>query len=774
MTPQTLRGLRRDPAFTALATLAVAAAIGSTTVVFTLIDRAIWRPLTLSRPDSLVWLRTTKGDRPWPYFTSVEFEEYRRELGVEGFCIVTRNYQGEREAVHFMAGLVTPGFFETLDTAPAMGRSFSRDSYRDGANTEVLLSHSTWRRVFGADPHVVGRRIEMDAAYFDIVGVMPEGFSFPEKAEIWMPAPLGITTISNYELFLRSRPGLTVQQIDAKAKASGKRLAERDRELKSTPRAVTFLDEAAGSVRQTGWVLAAAVTLFLLIGCANAGGLTWARMEGRRHEMAVRVALGAGRRHLAAQVLSECTLLTLLGAAVGGAGAAASLPAIGRFFPVLGTAARWDVSVFLAATLVTGAVLIACSLPAAVGAVNSPQAALRGQSRGFAGKGAKSRRALVAVEVALSCILVANAGLLARSVRKLTEAGAGFDPKGVTTAFVVLGRHYGPQARNAYFERLIERIGRIPGVQAVGSVNTLPLSGFNSTIHFRLPGESERRYVGFRVIAPGYFEAMRVPLIAGRMLNEGDREGRPMVALVNREFASRYLPGGALGKMIIASTPDNSKTWEMTVAGVVGDIRQRGAGQPPEPEYYVSYLQIAPPGMVLTMRSKMEPAVVMKQVRAAMREIDPAIPAFDVKTMEDAVAESTALARLRAFVLSAFSVLALLSASLGIYSVASYTAERRRREIAIRLALGAARGSIFHLVSRGGAVASGLGLAAGLPVALASAFGLRALLPGVEHPDVWALTTTAASILAIALGASIVPAWRGSRVDPASSLRQGD
>ncbi len=752
----------------------------------------LFEPLPFSESANLCWLRAWSEWRgaSWPRFHGRDMLEYRERQrsfeSLEAILPVTWNLQGESGARRILAARVTAGFFRALRVKPALGRLPGPDEHVSGKHRLAVLSHSLWVREFGADPRVLGRGIELDRERYEIIGVMPPAFAFPPEATLWAPLPMDTARARPrlFELFGRLKPGVTARQaqreMDAIAAAQERAYPEDNRGL--TARVSPMTEEISGPLRPTLSVFAAAVALVLLIACANVANLAMARAESRTRELAVRAAIGAGRGALLRHLMAENLLLAWGGGLAGFAVARGATPVLTRLTPEAiplppGIAADHGALAF-GLGLASLSALLFGMFPAWTASGVKLAEVLRGGSRSVTSGRARRRfrRLLIAGEVALACMLLIPAALLARSLSRLLAVDPGFRGDRVLTMTVVpAGPDYrDDQRRFRYFEQLLERVRVLPGVESASAVNAIPLQQFNSVSGFWLEGDPERssasrRPANFRVIAPDYLRTMGVALHSGRALDRQDSADAPAAVIVNQEFEKRWLPGGAIGKRIVIDL--GVRQWPVEIAGVFGSIRQAGLASPPQPEIAAVYSQLTPPGMTLTIRSAVNPQLLASAVRAEMQALDRRIPAFDVRTMEEVIASSVAQPRLRAILLGVFSSLALLLAAVGVYGVVALLAAARTREIGIRLAMGARPADIAALILRDSMAPVAVGLAVGFAGALALARLMKAFLFGIDAFDFASFGAPAAVLALTALLASAAPVARAMRVDPAMTLR---
>ena len=797
-----LRAMRRHPGTTAAAVLVLALGIGGGTALFSVVDTVLLRPLPYPRPERIVEIVASSPQRGLDdalvshqrFLDLVERSRSFERLGA--YTADAVDLTGVAEPVQLAAARISSGLLDVLQVHPLLGRGFLPGEERKGGPAAVLLSYRSWRQRFGGDPGIVGRAISLDGGAATVVGVMPAGFAFPDaEVAVWIPridAPsfLDAGAIERGSTYLtvlgRLKPGVTLEQAQA----------ELDLLAQTKPRA-EFLDAGLGyraaplaerlaeGVRPTLWVLLAAVGCVLLVACANVAGLLLARAVGRRREMAVRAALGAGRGRLSRQVLIESLLLAALGAAGGLLLAALAVPLLLATAPhglprvtEIGIDGRVLVAGALLA-LVSGA-LVGLA-PALRASASQPREVLGAGGRSAAGGSGRGHRravgALVIAEVALSVVLLAGSGLLLRSFLRLTAVDTGFAPGGLLVARVDLppSRYPAPPALRAFYRRLLDELSALPGVRAAGGAESLPLGGANPqtlvAVEGRpLPPLDERAVVPFDTVSPGYFRAMGIPLLAGRGFTPEDDENAPIRIVVDRSFADGRFPGEpAVGhRLLLGRSPTGYE-----IVGVVGDVRQAGLDSAPAGSFYLCSQQRVVPGMSLVLRTAGAPLALAGALRERVRALDADLPVTDVETMDDVVARSVADRRFTLVLAGAFAGLALVLAALGLYSLLAYTTRARSAEIGLRMALGARRRDVAAAVVRRGLWLTLAGLALGLAAAAATGRLLAGFLFETGTTDPLTYGAIAALLVTVAALACYLPSRRASRVDPAVALRQG-
>ncbi len=799
------RRTRKAPGFSLIVVLTLALGIGANTAIFSVVDALILRPLPYRDPGRLVTIEhhyPSLNDLKAPVSAS-GFRHYRDDTrSFESVAVSTGwqpNLTGAGEPERLLGAQGSARFFEVLGIAPALGRTWTAAEDEPGNNQVVVLSDGLWRRRFGADAGIVGRTIRLDGAPYTVIGVMPRGFHgfFNRRAELWRPVALtpkqyaAGATNEFLSLSARLKPGVSVAQARREMAAFAERL-KRDNPGTYPPKwglLVTTLDEKAkGDVRGALLVLLGAVGFVLLIACANVANLLLARASGRAREIAVRTAMGASRRALIRQLMTESLLLSLAGAGLGLLLASWGLHAI----TALGPAAVAGMDIHVSGRVLGFTLLVAVATgllfglaPALQTSRTDVQETLREGQRGSSERaGRRLRRALVVGEVALALTLLAGAGLLVRSFARIQGVDPGFDPHHLLTFSIALPKAGYPldTAQIAFWDRTLERLRSTPGVVAVGMTSNLPFSGGWSTGSFTVEGYTPPPgqpgpWGDIRVASTGFARAMRLPLIRGRFIGTQDRAGAAPVVVVDQEMARRYWPGDdPVGKRITFDSPSDSAHW-ITVVGVVAHAAQEGLTAEHRVQLYFPPAEAAAafgglPFETFAVRTAGDPLRMTATVRRAIEDIDPAQPISDVNTMDAMIAESLGQRRLTTVLLGLFAGLALGLAGLGIYGIMSHMVTQRSRELGIRIALGAAPGRVLGLVLREGAAITLVGLAIGL----AGAFGLTRLIASqlfaVPATDPVTFVAVSATLAAAALLATLVPALRAMRVDPVEALRQ--
>lgn len=802
----------KRPLFTALAVLALALGIGANSAIFTVVNGVLLQPLPYRDPGQLVmvWSSNAREQRPQNVVSPANFLDYRegaRDLAdLEAFTSFIINDQLQTaqgpEKVHLVnAGL---RIFEVLGRQPRLGRTFAPD------DTDVfVMSHGFWQRRFGGDPDIVGRTLTVGGTVRTVIGVMPEDFAFPYAT---MLGPDGFTSRSGVDLWtpwvaerdpFANRGGQIVRNVHylavvgrlrpgASTEALGVRLSTVADQLaqaypgSNTAWGVSVIplhEQAVGAIRPALLVLLAGVTVVLLMACVNVAGLALAQSVTRQREMAVRAALGASRGRLVRQVITESVLLSLAGASVallfvqwGVQGlmalAPASLPRLAEVRPdatVLGV----TLAIGIAAGVLIGLV------PAWTASRPDLRDALHDGGRGAAGASTAGRRArsfLIVSEVALAVVLSVGAGLLLRSFASLLAVDPGFRPEGLLTMQIELpARVSTPEARLAYYGELLERLRAVPGVVAAGGTTRLPLGSTSVSTTIDVEGrprpDAELPEVQIRRAVGDYFTAMEMPMRAGRGFSDEDGPNGPRVTVINEAMADRLFPGeDPLGRRIRTGPNPSQNSW-LTIVGIVGNVRHTGLEQEPAPEMYTTHLQGPPSAPFMVIRTSGDPASLAERVRADLHDFDGALALYDIRTMIDVRAESMSARRFLLLLVSAFGLLALTLAAVGVYGVMALVVGERTREMGLRLALGAAPGAVLRLMLGYATALAMAGIGLGIAAAWMLAPLLESQLYGVRPADLWTFLGVPALLLAVAALAAFLPARRAMRVDPLAALR---
>jgi putative ABC transport system permease protein len=802
------RLLARSPGFTLLTALTLALGIGGSAGIFSVVDSVLLRPLDYQDSGRLMFIHSQFPVLQSPRFwvSSPEYFEFRRLNhsfeNVGAYATGEVNVAGRETPARVSAVGVTATLLQTLGVRPQLGDLIAPEQDRPGAEPVALLGDGLWRRAFGADRGIVGRRIQVDGQTCTVVGVMPPGFDVgQQKAELFMPLafdPANPGPRGGHYLFMigRLKQGVTLEQARADLEGMLQRWGDEVKE-KHVPNTTThryvilpLLEDTVGNTRPALRILAGAVALLLIIACANVANLLLARAEARQKEIAVRTALGAGRGRLLRQFLTESVVLSLLGGLAGLALAywgvkllvATNPDAIPRVGEV-GLDGR--VLLFtLAVSLLTG--LLFGLAPALHARAGTFFASLKEGGQRSTANSARQllRRTLVVVEVALAAALVIAGGLLIRSFLALQHVDPGFEPEGVLTFQVSLPEavYKEPTQITSFYQRLLDRLQSLPGVETAAAMDGLPPrrdASRNDTVFEGLPETEEGppHNVDYWMFAtPGYLDVMKIRLVSGRWFTPADTAGAAPVAVINEAMAKVFWPGrNPIGQRV--RHPFDGMPF-MTIVGIVADVKQGGLDQPAGTELYFSYPQSpetaggAPNSMNVIVRTSKDPRSLAPAVRKAVHDLDPALPVSKLRPLNDVLYESVAGPRFLTLLVGLFAAIALTLAAVGTYGVLSYAVEQRTQEIGVRMALGAQPGKVLGMIlSQGGRlVALGLGLGIALALGLRQVFA--SVLYGVQATDLLTLASVVLILAAVAFVACYVPARRATRVDPLMALRR--
>jgi len=795
------RGLRKSPGFAVVAVATLALGIGANTAMFSVVNAVLLRPLPFREPDRLVtiWASVPRRHRDQVPTSLLDYLDWRRQAtgfaSLAAFTDLTLNLGGAEHPEHLAAFEVSANLFPTLGVAPALGRNFQPDEDRRGGPRVVILGDRLWRRRFGADPGIVGKGVTLNGRGYTVVGVMPAGFEFPIQAE---PGQLFVPLLQDdlalmwrregREVFTlaRLRPGGAVARARAEMATIARRLASQYPES-NTGFGATVLpwrEQLAGKSRLALLVLLGGVGFLLLIACANLANLFLTRAAARRRELAIRAALGASRLRLVRQLLVETLLVALAGGAAGVLLAAAGVRLATGWLPAdiprLGES-RVDLGVLLFAAAQSLATGLLFGLQPAVRAARPVLAdTLHDAARGSAGKRQRSaQKLLVAAEVALALVLTTGAGLLLESFSHLLAVAPGFRAERLLAVPIDLARERYPrrEQQRSFAAQLLERARQLPGASAAAVVFPLPLTSrvaFPIEVPGRPPAPGERLGAYFRAVSPGYFATMGIPVVSGRDFSGRDRGGTAPVAVVNRTMARRFWPGQSpLGERLTITDPvHDHERIAAEIVGVVGDVQHAGLDAPAGSEMYLPFEQCPFLWMHLVVHTAVPPEALAAAVAGQVRALDPDTPVGAVATLDQMLARSLAPRRFQSLLLGAFALLAVALTAIGIWGVASSSVAQRRREMGIRMALGARPADLLWLVLSEGGRLGLAGVAAGVAGALALTRLLGGLLFGVTPTDPATFAGGAALVLAITLAASWFPARHAMGADPVAALRQ--
>jgi putative ABC transport system permease protein len=792
------RQLVRQPGFTAVAVLSLALGIGGNAVIFAFFDGFVLHPFAYPEPDRVVTVTSTfprmsSEERFIEAISAPEFADIQaaQTLGaIAAFDVGNRNISGGDRPERVLTALAITDLFGPFGLPPALGRGFTSEELAAGSGAAVI-SYRLWQGRFGGDPHIVGRSVKVNGVPTTVVGVMPPALLIV-GADLWLPWRIdpeeNPRNRRQLTLLARLEPGATLDETNTElAMIAAQTIAAHAGEFEEYQgwrlAAVPWTEALMRDVRPAARLLLGAVGLVLLIACANLSNLLLTRSSTRQREMAVRLALGAGRWRIASQLLAEVGLLAIAGLGAGVLLAQIGLPALVSVVPAqlntLGVSAAINVRVVAwAAMFAIGSAVLVAVLPVFQSTRSRPQDALKSDGRGAtAGRGPlRLRHSLIVAEVALSVILLVGAGLLVRSFSKLQEVEPGFDPRSVLTMRIsVPSEKYRGAAVNDFFQQVLDRLDLTPGVRGASVASQFPPQGVFST-PFRLDSMAEAGEAipmsQITAASATHFANLGVPLIAGRTFASTDRRDAPLVAIVNQAFAAKYLPGiEALGRRVSLG-PSDRPSPPLEIVGVVANTQNRDMRTPPSPEIFVPlHQQTQNNQLFLLVRTQGEPGAMLPAVRQQLASIDPDQPVYNVRTLEEAVSAANFGNRLSMVLFAIFAAVALSLTTIGIYGVMSYAVSARTQEIGVRLAVGASHGNVMWMVLRQVCGLTAIGLLIGVAGVAAASGAIRRALYEVQPLDPVTIGVTAAVLGVAALSAGWFPAWRASRVEPIDALR---
>jgi len=804
------RMLRKDPGFAATAILTLALGIGANTAIFTVVNTVLLQPLPYRDPGQLVWAAEFDPNfndeaTPNPEFTNWALNNHTFEsmgaMGNGGPMTLTK--EGAPEQV--MAGFATPSLLEVLGVQPELGRWFTTEEGLPDAPSVVLLSDALWRRKFNADPNIVGRAITLDHDSYTVVGVMPASFRYPVRGfnpdlipvfQLAAKVDWNVRGMSLTRVVGRLKPGVTVEVAKADLTELSKRtdgempavLAHMRENLQIVT--MTLHNKLVGDIRPTLLILLVAVGAVLLIACVNIANLQLARTANRERELAVRSAIGASRLRLLRQLLTEGVLIAMLGGALGLGGAAIGVRVLQTHAPENFLQAqhiavdRWALLFLMGITCAT--VVLFAAIPSLRASKPDVDTKLKdGRDTATSGAGQRSlRTALATCELALAVVLVAASGLLLRSFVMLSNVDPGFQADHVLTVGLMLPsvKYQTETARNGFYDELMRRVKALPGVRDAGLTTCLPLTNIIMMRTFELESQADKAPEQMKPpvfnegIDPSYLRTLRVPLLAGREFAEVDSKTVTNVVMVNQAFVQKFMDGDvkvAIGKRLrFGGGPGESLPWQ-EIVGVAGNVRRARLDKEADPVIYLPHGHGGRPEMIagIAVRTDVDPSSVAKAVRDVVLAVDPEQPVYDVKTMDERIADATSGTRFNATLLGFFGFVALALAAVGVYGVIAYSVAERTHEIGIRMALGASRGDVAGMVMLQGLAMTAAGLLFGLAGAWFVTRYMTSLLYGIAPRDPATFGVAAGMLAVVALAACYLPARRAMGVDPMVALR---
>ena len=812
------RMLWNKPSFAVVAILTLALGVGANTAIFSIVNAVLLRALPYRDPASLVKITINNpavGLRDIP-FSVPEFDDLRGRAGVfEEVSViwpVSANLTGGKQPQRIELMVTSPNYFSMLGATPQIGRLFGRQDFAISFSPSVVISDGLWRRSFGGDPNVLGRTLRIDNDPYTIVGVLPAGFRHPGgtvsgDVEVWGTSGFSDDPFPKPQRKLRFlpgaiarlKPGLTLEQAQARLNAMSSELrhdfaTDYPPQSDWTVSIAPLHDALVGNVRPMLLVLFGAVLLIVFIVSLNIANLLLARASGRQQEMAVRVALGAGRWRMIRQMLTESMILSVIGGTAGVLTAIVGLGSMLRFVPaniprLSEVGIDWVVLAFALVISVATGLLFGLAPAIQASRADLAQRIREGaRGSGYSSKTTRMRDALIVSELAVAIVLMVGAGLLLRTFYRLLDENPGFNPSQVVTANIWLPAPNNPKAdpyltfaQQIPFKReLLRRMSAIPGVDAAGITSNLPTSAQSANqtpnaelvLEDRAADSAQDLSAELIRISPDYFRVMQAPLLRGRMFSENDEDGKPPVIIIDETTARRFWGGGDPLGHRVRFGPDPSRPWR-TVVGIVKDIKHDGLDIDGVPHIYVPMYQTLDRALSVVLRTSLPAYVLGPEIRSEIQNIDSGLPVFNVTSMNQVLDNSLATRRFSADLVGGFAGVALLLASIGIYGVLAYMVGQRSREIGVRMALGAGRGNIIKLILGKGMVLSVIGIVAGVVFSLSAASLMARLLYGIRPRDPAIFLGMPLLLFGVSVLASYLPAWRASKVDPVVALREG-
>lgn len=797
------RGLTNNWGFTAIVVVTLALGIGASTAIFSVVNSVMLRRLPYPTAERIIAIQEISPEGRRIQVTAANFYDWRQQNTSFEHLAAIRNMSVNLmladQAERIDMAQTSANFFDVFGVTPQHGRLFIPADEQAGHQPVVVLSDLLWRRRFGGDPNLIGKPVTLDGVNYTVVGIAPAGFQYPDKTEAWLPplrrvpelfANMDVTTqrgMGYLNAVALLKPGVTVGQAASEMETITSRLRQQYPETNNRRfnRVLSLQDHVLGDSRKMLWLLFGAVMFVLLIACANVANLLLANAAGRQKEMAIRAALGASRLRVMRQLLTESAMLALAGGALGLLLSVWGVSLITKLLPpdfprIREIGMDWRVLGFtLAASMLTG--LLFGFAPALHVSKTDVQEAMKETGRGSTGglRRSRLRHGLIIAEVALSVVLLAGAGLLFRSFMRLQAVDAGFSSHQVLTARLsASGTNFPDDAATAsFYDKVLQRLSTVPGVEHAGVINTLPLAK-GPTTAFRVEGRpvltrDNWARTNFRSVSNDYFRAMSIPLLQGRAFTAQDNQTTPFVTVINQVVAQREFPGeNPIGKRITFGRVDSQQqpVW-FEIVGITANIRSTELREEPDSELYFSVNQSPFGTMALVIRSNVEPASLAASVRQVVGEIDKSVPVSDVKTMDHIVSESVTQPRFNLFLLGLFSGIALLLSVAGIYGVTAYSVTQRTHELGIRIALGAQVSDVLRMIMGQGMTVIGIGIVIGLVAAFVLMRFMNSLLFGVSATDPFTFAGITAVLIGAGLLACYVPARRATKVDPLEALR---
>jgi predicted permease len=791
-----LRALARAPGFAAVSIVTLALGIAATTIVYSIVDGILLRPLPIADGDRVMLVRETfngqDGSFSWPNYLDVR----DRQTSFERFAVwrgLTANLTGVEQPRRLNVRHMTWDLLSTLGVRPTLGRDFTPDDDKPGAERTAIVSHAFWQRELGGAADAIGRTIMLDESPVTVIGVLPQGFTIAREEDIFL------TIGSHMELakmlyagrgnhfglaaIARLKPGVAIETANAEMVSIARQLEQEYPATNSGNGASVrpLFEVLVSTARPMLYVLLGAVITMLMIACVNLANLMLARAAGRTQEMAVRRSLGAARWRIARQMLTESLLLAIIGGVLGVALAYAGFETIVALLPpgqprIHIVTIDWRVLSMAAAAAIGTGVLFGL-MPAIQAATGRSMTLLRSaRVTGTAHAGAGTRRTLMLAEVALALVLVTGAGLMLRTMNNLAAVDTGFNGEQILSAQFNLPQRYDAEKRPLFFDQTLDRLRAIPGVSHAAFTYSLPVAGSNWNSIFVIEGQpvperSQLPSSGWIPITPEYFDTMGIRLLKGRWFDSRDLATSPEVMIVNETFARRFFGANdPIGARVKQGWPEDKTPWRQIV-GVVNDVRMNSLQGDPTLQAYLPVRQLSQRSGIFVVRATGDPSLLGRSVEAAIHEIDPNLPLFNVRTMDEVIGASIGNERLTMVLMLGFAALALLMAAIGVFGVTAYSVSQRTHEVGIRMALGARPSSVLAMILRQEMSACLVGIAVGIGGALFLSSLLQSLLFGVTARDTMTLTAAATVLFGVTIIACVIPARRATRVDPVTALR---
>ena len=800
-----LRTLRKSPGFTVVAILTLALGIGSNTAMFSVVTAVLLRPLPFPEPERIMQVSSIGEQRRFSSESYPDFFDYRQRNRsfeyLSAYHGASKTLTGVGEPQHLQANVVTPGFFEALGVQPKLGRSFRTDEEKPG-NHVAILSENLWRNLYQGDSSILGKPMNLDGKAYTIIGIMPEGFQFPisakardlwvttaEDAESDIPGDEPVTTQRGAHFLRvvgRLKPGVTAQQAEQDIASTMRSLEQQYPDTnyhRSGALVKPQLEALVGDNRTALLILLGAVGFVLLIACVNIANLLLARGAGRSREIAIRTALGASRMRIVRQLVTESLLLSLAGTALGVGIASWAVAALVKLYPqnlprLSEVSIDVRVLLFSLGVAVLSAILFGLFPALQVTKVNVEESLREGGRAGSSVRQKQFRTALVVAETALGVVLLVGAGLLIRSFERLTRVDPGFRSKNLLTLnFDLPSGKYNNEKSDQFVREFFDKVRAQPGIDSAAGTAMLPMGNSYNVISFEIEGRPQPKgqdhSAAIVVVTPRYFETMKIPVLQGRTFDERDQRKAPAVMIISQEMAHKYYPGeNPIGKRIKIGANDGpgESPWR-EIVGVVGDIRNANLSSPPEAMYYIPFSQLIWGTPTIVVHTNMDAAAAAPTVRNVLHEMDPELPLYEIKTMDDYLALSVGRQRFQTILLGCFAGIALLLTAVGLYGVMAYSVAQRTREIGIRMALGATEEEVQKMVLSAGAKMAGIGLGVGIVSALVLTRFMQSMLYEMKSHDPITFVGVCVVLGAVAMLASYIPARRATKVDPVVALR---